>query len=304
MTFANPFVLWFLCVALVMVFTVWFSRGRPVTLPLDGSQAPQSHSLRFLVNLFSCLPALLFAVAILILAKPQVTGIPENEREMNNILFCLDASGSMNSSSGSEGRRFDQALEAIHKFTTYREGDSFGLTVFGNEVWHWVPITPDTSAIANSAPFLDPRKLPSWFGGTQIAKALMACRDVLIREKTGDRMIILLSDGGSSDIMGAKGAQCAMALKESDIVVYAIHIGSGVPQGLYTIAGITGGQVFSALDKATLDSVFRYIDQMQKAKFRTKAPEPMDFFGPFCMAGLGLLASYVLSLFGLRYTPW
>ncbi|MDT8390116.1 MAG: VWA domain-containing protein [Lentisphaeria bacterium] len=304
MTFANPFVLWFLGAALVIVFTIWFSRGRPVTLPLDGSQAPQSHLLGFLVNVVSCLPAFLFAVAVLILAKPQITGIPENEREMNNILFCLDASGSMNAPAAGGGRRFDQALEAIHKFTTYREGDSFGLTVFGNEVWHWVPITRDTSAIAHSAPFLDPRKLPVWFGGTQIAKALLACKDVLVREKTGDRMIILLSDGGSSDIMGAGGARCAMALKESQIVVYAIHIGTQVPQGLYTIAGITGGQVFSVVDKVTLDAVFRYIDQMQKAKFRTKAPEPMDFYRPFCLAGLALLAAYVLSLFGLRYTPW
>lgn len=304
MTFAYPFVLWLLGAALATLFSIWLSRGRPITLPLDGSRASHSHILRFLVNLASCLPSLLLAVAILILAKPQIMGIPEDEREMNNILFCLDASGSMNSSDGQEGRRFNRALDAISKFTSYREGDSFGLTVFGNEVWHWVPITRDTSAIANSAPFLDPRKLPPWFGGTQIAKALRACRDVLIREKTGDRMVILVSDGGSMDIMGPGGVQTAMELKESGVVVYAVHIGQEIPEGLHTIAGITGGRVFSAADKHTLDAVFRYIDEMQKAKFRKRVPQPIDFHAPFCQAGLGLLACYVLSLFGLRYTPW
>lgn len=305
MTFAHPTVLWLLFTALAALCAAWLSRGAPITLPLDGTRASHSHTLRFLVNLASCLPALLFATAILIMARPQITGIPENEREMNNILFCLDASGSMSSSQPGQGRRFDRALAAIHKFAEYREGDSFGLTVFGNEVWHWVPITQDTSAIANSAPFLDPRKLPPWFRGTQIAKALLACRDVLAQEETGDRMIILLSDGGSGDIMGANGVRCAMELKESDVVVYAIHIGgSTVPEGLYTITGITGGHVFSAADKAALDAVFEYIDQMEKAELRAKAPQPVDFYHPFSAAGLGLLGCYVLSLFGLRYTPW
>lgn len=304
MTFAHPSMLWLLGFALAALFSVWASRGRPITLPLDGTRASHSQILRALVNVASSLPPLLFAVAILIGAKPQVQGIPEREREMNNILFCLDASGSMNSTGGGRVRRFDRALAAIRKFAEYRDGDAFGLTVFGNEVWHWVPITPDTSAIANSAPFLDPRKLPHWFGGTQIAKALLACRDVLIREETGDRMIILLSDGGSADIMGGKGVQCAMELKDSGIVVYAIHIGRTVPEGLHTIAGITGGHVFSAVDKEALDAVFRYIDQMQKATFRTKMPQPIDFYYPFSVAGLGLLGCYVLSLFGVRYTPW
>lgn len=304
MTFAHPFVLWLLGIALITIFVVWISRGRPITLPLDHSQASHSYVLQYLVNTAVSLPSLILAVAILIVARPQVTGLPEDERIMNNILFCLDASGSMNSSMGGRDRRFDTALKAIQKFTTYREGDSFGLSVFGNEVWHWVPVTRDTSAIANSAPFLDPRKLPPWFGGTQIAKALLACRDELIKKKTGDRMIILLSDGNSSDIMGAAGARCAMELKESKIVVYPIHIGGSLPQGLYTIAGITGGRVYSADDRAALDGVFRHIDQMQKTKFRKRAPQVLDYYAPFCLAGLGLLGAYVLSLFGLRYTPW
>jgi Ca-activated chloride channel family protein len=303
-TFAHPQFLWLLCLPLAVLFAVCMARGRPLMLPLDGTGAADSHALRVGANIAASLPALLLGLAILLASRPQVTGVPEDERVMDNILFCLDASGSMSSDISGKGRSFDQALEAIRKFTSYREGDSFGLTVFGNEVWHWVPVTRDTSAIAHAAPFLDPRKLPPWFGGTRIAYALLACRDELVKRETGDRLIILLSDGGSMDIAGADGVRCAMDLKSSGVVVHCVHIGGSVPEGMRTIAGLTGGRVFTALDRAALDAVFADIDQMQKSKFRKKAPESIDFHAPFCTAGLALLGVYIACLFGLRYTPW
>ena len=59
---------------------------------------------------------------------------------LTNLEFCLDVSGSMMAQYGS-GTRSDKALEAIVDFTSYRKGDAFGLTAFGTEVLHWVPVT-------------------------------------------------------------------------------------------------------------------------------------------------------------------
>jgi Ca-activated chloride channel family protein len=59
------------------------------------------------------------------------------------------------------------------QFLDYRTGDAFGLTFFGNSVLHWVPLTNDVSAFRCAPPFMHPRNLPRWFGGTEIGKALL-----------------------------------------------------------------------------------------------------------------------------------
>jgi len=50
--------------------------------------------------------------------------------------------------------------------------------------------------------------------------------------------------------------------------------------------------------------VFERIDSMRPAKFEPEAPIPADNFRPFALAGLSLLGLQLLSLFGIRFTPW
>jgi Ca-activated chloride channel family protein len=198
-------------------------------------------------------------------------------------------------------------MAAINSFTAYegRQGDAFGLTIFGNEVLHWVPVTKDLSAIQHATPFLRPRKLPSWFGGTQIGKALTACRKELMTREEGDRMIILVSDGMSADLYGGRDREIAQQLRDANIVVYVISVQTGsVATAMYTITGTTGGEVFQATDPAALERIFRHIDSMQLAKHKRSATSQMDYFLPVAIAGLVLVGLHVLGLFGLRYTPW
>ena len=102
------------------------------------------------------LPALILLVAILILAGPQKTGEPRTKRVMSNIEFCVDVSGSMTAQFG-EGTRYDASMAAINGFLDYRKGDAFGLTFFGVEVLHWVPLTTDVSAFRCAPPFMNPK---------------------------------------------------------------------------------------------------------------------------------------------------
>ena len=76
------------------------------------------------------LPILLLAIAILLLAGPRRFEQPRSEREMTNILFCLDVSGSMTAPFGA-GSRYDAAMTSLNDFISFRKGDAFGLTVFG-----------------------------------------------------------------------------------------------------------------------------------------------------------------------------
>jgi hypothetical protein len=43
---------------------------------------------------------------------------------------------------------------------------------------------------------------------------------------------------------------------------------------------------------------------MKKVEIRETRPETIDYFEPFLLPALVLLAVQVLVLFGLRFTPW
>ncbi|MEM8709345.1 MAG: vWA domain-containing protein [Planctomycetota bacterium] len=315
LSFGRPWVLAFLVVPALLLGWVWTRRGGRLALPFDGvvgdpANQPGRRSrgkwLRFFLQLAESVPALLAIVAILLLAGPQRVGAPRTKRKLTNIQFCIDVSGSMTAEYG-EGSRYDAAMEAINGFLDYRTGDAFGLSFFGNSVLHWVPLTSDVSAFRCAPPFMDPKRgtLPPWFGGTSIGKALKACRDVLVTREEGDRMIILISDGYSSDLSGGQDEVIADLMRESGIVVYGIHVASGrIPGEVVNIASISGGEFFEAGDPGALDVVFKRIDEMQVAELEKVAGEQLDDFRPWCWVGLAALGLFAFLGFFMRATPW
>jgi len=295
---------WFLLgvIPLLLIFQVWLSKGQPITLPMDGGEASNQRFVRVLCNLAGMLPSLLLIIVIFILAGPKIKGKPEDEKIISNIQICLDSSGSMRANFGGKNR-YEVAMQAVKEFTEYREGDAFGLTVFGTEYINWVPVTKDTSAIALATPFLAPDRMSKWFGGTNIAKALRGSQQQLLQQEDGDRMIILVSDGVSGSPNDT--VDMAQELRNNKIVVYCIYIGSGngSPE-MNALAAITGGQVFGVNNPKALDETFRFIDKMEKAKFIKKEAKEEDYYKPFSIAGLSFLTLYLMSLYGLRYNPW
>lgn len=302
--FTRPLILFALIIPALLIFWVWTRRSGRVALPFDHAGASQGRILGALLNLFECLPALLLGVAIIILAGPQESSDPKTRRVLTNIEFCVDISGSMTAEFGA-GSRYDASMKAIIDFLDQRPGDAFGLTFFGNSVLHWVPLSSDTSAIRCAPPFMRPEKAPPWFGGTEIGKALLACREVLTSREEGDRMIILVSDGQSWDLNNGRDEEIARKLRDDNIVVNAIHIAdSEVPGPIVNITSMTGGEAFNPGDQDALDHVFKRIDGMQATRLEMASAELRDRFKPYALAGLALLGLYLLSLLGLRATPW
>jgi Ca-activated chloride channel homolog len=305
MSFHQPTLLWLLAVPVIWGFWQWTRRGHPLVLPFDYGRQREGRHLRVLVNLAQTLPALLLAVAVLVLAGPRRPAPPENERILNNIIICLDVSGSMSMRFGNS-TRFDAAMASARQFCEYRKGDAFGLTIFGTEYIHWFPPTKELSAIRNALPFVIPARSLPWFGGTLIGNALRGCRDRLVRTKEGDRAIILISDAGSGDFGGGRDRQIAQELADAKIRVFTILIGTDMfgVDGIYTIAAHTAGKVFRVEDAGALESVFHEIDQMQKAKFKQVTSDWVDYYQPLSLAGLILSGLWGCTLLGLRYTPW
>jgi Ca-activated chloride channel family protein len=304
MTFAHPWLLALLVLPVGLAVYLWNRAGRRVPLPFDHQPLRRARLMGALLKTADLLPVLLLMIAIAILAGPRRFEQPRSEREMTNILFCLDVSGSMMANFGS-GTRYDAAMGAVNDFISYRKGDAFGLTVFGSAVLSWVPLTNDVSAFKCAPPFLRPDVLPGWFGGTSIGMALRSAEKTLLAGDSGDRMIVLFTDGMSGDLMNGQDVAIAQSLKRNNIKVYDVHVAEGSPPDeVAVISSMTGGEVFAAGDPASLKAIFAKIDEMQKAPLKRVTPDPVDFFQPFALAGLGIGGLYLLTLFGLRHTPW
>ncbi|MEC9094886.1 MAG: vWA domain-containing protein, partial [Planctomycetota bacterium] len=299
MNFANWQLLFFLVLPFALLIWAWTQKNHQTALPFDGGQQSQGRGWGYLLNLADSIPILLLAIVIVILAGPTQLGTPVQERELKNIQFCLDVSGSMTANFGT-AKRYDAAMEAINDFIDFREGDTFGLTIFGVKNLQWVPLTTDTSAFKCAPPFLRPESLPPGFGGTMIGSALQSCQKVLVEREEGDRMIILVSDGNSFDLNAPNDENLAKKLKADDIVVYAVHVSNtSLPPELATLTTITGGEAFNPGDKNALRAVFRKIDQMQQTKLKPAYAVRQDFFWPFSIGGMTLIAISLATAFGL-----
>lgn len=305
MSFAHPIVLIALAIPIILIVFQWRTHARPLPLPLDHAQMKDRRFLGVVLNLVNTLPYLLLATLILLAAGPRTFERPESKRKLTNILFCLDVSGSMGTSFGS-GDRFEAATTSLNEFLDYRDSDAFSLLIFGGHTLRWVPLTTDVSAFKNAPPFLHPKNLPRWFDqGTMIGKALRQARKELLTAESGDRMIILLSDGDGMDLGNGNDVKIARELEEENITVYTIHIGGGAaPPEVSVISSITGGETFTAGDPEALKSVFSRIDEMAQASMERLTPDPVDNFKPYLITALSLGGVFLLTLFGLRYTPW
>lgn len=303
MTFSRPEALLFLAVPVVIVVFAWQYRGWGLAMPFDHRSHENRFWLRMTLRFFEILPAVMLAAVIGLLAGPQVLRKPLDERVLTNIQFCFDVSGSMSG----EGR-YEMARTAVENFVDVREGDAFGMTLFGTHTMRWLPLTRDLNAIRHSLDFADPRRQPVHIGGgTRIGNALEFCHDNMLAEaEPGDRMIVLVSDGVSSDLRDASSqAEMSDLLERSNITLFHVHVGtSAVPMVVADIAEQTGGEAFVATDRKGLDRVFNHIDRMRPAKFEPGGTVPMDFVLPFVLVAMSALGLHVMGLLGLRYTPW
>lgn len=302
--FGRPWVLLLLAVPVLLLWWTWTRTGRRVALPFDHGRRGAGWFVRGLLLTGESIPPLLLAAAVLLLAWPQELAAPKQRRALTNIEFCVDISGSMTAKFG-EGNRYDASMKAINEFLDYRTGDAFGLTFFGNNFIHWVPLTNDPTAFRCSIPFMRPENNVPGFGGTEIGKAVLGCREVLVQREEGDRMIVLVTDGWSSDLDNGGEFDIARKLKRDGIVLYAINIQEmEAPGEIVNLARTTGGEVFNPGDTEALKRVFQAIDKMAKTKLEAANAELVDWFAPFCVAGLALLGLFSLFQLGARHVPW
>ncbi len=257
----------------------------------DRSDAEQLRNWRFWV---AVLAWLLLVVAA---ARPERIGdeidVPVSGR---NLMLAVDLSGSMDQKDFELGsRRVDRltATKAVASdFIARREGDRIGLILFGERAYLQVPLTLDRETVKILL-------LEAFIGlageKTAIGDAItLAVRRVYEQsDEEGEQVLVLLTDGANTagEVEPLKAAELA---QQVGLRIYTIGIGaeqlevSSLIGGrrninpsadldeatLTQIADLTGGRYFRATDTASLQDIYRLVDELEPVE------EPESGFRP------------------------
>jgi Ca-activated chloride channel family protein len=247
--------------------------------------ADRSHSEQ-LLNWRIWVALIAWVLLVIAAARPERIGdeldVPVSGR---NLMLAVDLSGSMDQKDFELGnRRVDRltATKAVASdFISRREGDRIGLILFGERAYLQVPLTLDreTVKILLMEAFIGLAGEKTAIGDA-ITLAVKRIHDQ--EEDAGEQVLVLLTDGANTagEIDPMKAAELAAQV---GLRIYTIGIGAEQlevasiiggrrrvnpsadldEETLTGIADLTGGRYFRATDTATLQDIYRLVDELE-----------------------------------------
>lgn len=288
----------------------------PTTSAMQGVTSWRARLRPFL----PLLRILALSAFIIALARPRLDLSEESVKaEGIDIVLAMDLSTSMGATDFPPNR-LQVAKQVAIDFVRQRDYDRIGLVVYAGEAYTKAPLTVDHDIIER---FLSDLELGEIVDGTAIGTGLATAVNRLKESKAKSRIIILLTDGENNAAYHHSPELAAELAKEFDIRVYTIGVGSGeqtlmpsapIGQGRYRykptrgsvdeelleyIAEVTNGRYFRAKDTKQLQSIYEYIDELEKTEIETTVfRRYQEEFGRFLLWGLIFLGLEI----GLRYT--
>ncbi len=318
---ANPWALSLLLAAPLVLWLAILRRGRgpalrhPAVLPLLRRRGRWA---RLLFVPPACV-ALALALGAVALARPRLrTSAAEDVSvEGIDIVIAFDISTSMLAADFQPKDRISVAKDVIDDFIKSRTNDRVGLVVFAGEAYTQCPLTLDYGVLRS---ILKDVRCGVIEDGTAIGNALATSINRLRESDAKSKVVLLITDGGNNagNIAPEQAAEMA---KQLGIKVYTILVGKGGkvpypvgknlfgepayqmvdidvnPELLQQIAKTTGGKMYVATDKQSLQKSFRdVLDHLQKSKIIEGARYAQyketfaDWLLPaFWLAALGIL---------------
>jgi len=311
-TFAYPWVLYFLILVPLMLAYYWF-RGKKKQPSITYSSLNLFKGIPVtLRERFRHLPTILraFGLGLLIvaLARPQTFSSGEDTyTEGIDIAMVLDISGSM-LAEDLKPNRIEAAKNVIDQFIKGRTSDRIGLVIFARDAFTQCPLTVDYSVLRN---LLSQVKSGMIEDGTAIGNAIANGVNRLKNSDAKSKIIILLTDGvnNSGEVDPISAAQIA---KTFGIRIYTIGVGTegeapypvqtpfgkryqmvpvDIDEGvLKQISSITGGKYFRATNNKKLKEIYHEIDKLEKTKIEvTSYKNTHELFYSWLGGGLILI---------------
>ncbi|MBC7509501.1 MAG: VWA domain-containing protein [Ferruginibacter sp.] len=319
-SFAAP--QFFLLGLLLPIMIVWYvKKNAGSQAGIKVSSAKSFAGLSSWKTMLRHLPFLLrllsIAFIIAALARPQTkTDEQQAEGDGLDIVLCIDVSGSMTAQDFIPNR-MEAAKKVAQDFIDSRLTDRIAIVIFSGESFTQCPLTTDRAVLKSAVENIRNGLLED---GTAIGDGLATSVDRLRSSKSKSKVVVLLTDGeNNGGLIGPTNAK--EIAKAFHVKVYTVGVGTEgyAPFPVRTEMGVvmqqqkvtidekllkeiaveTGGKYFRAKDNASLASIYKEIDGLEKSKVEISTlTRYTEKFFPFVLAALGLL----LLEFLLRFT--
>jgi Ca-activated chloride channel family protein len=292
--FGSPWLLSFLFFVPALIVYIYSIHKRAHSGALEHSKTSMLRNLEksWRIRLYPVLSILRLAVIVLViiaLARPQIVQGQETiTGEGVEIALALDVSGSMASLDFEPNNRLEAAKMVIGEFISERQYDKIGLIIFSQEAFNMSPVTLDHNMLNRA---LQDVRLAEELGiedGTAIGLGIANAANMLIGSEVESKIIILLTDGvnNAGEIDPLTAAEAAKALGIKIYTIGAAKTGQ-VPVPVETVFGnqqilyqesvideetlqmvseITGGKYYRAEDTASLDAIYKEINELEKSQ--------------------------------------
>ncbi len=243
MTFGAP--QWFLGLLLIPVFAALFlwAERRGAKRLQEFASARLLPQLAGTVNHFRRvlrfgLLLLGFALAIVSLAQPRWGyTFQDVQRKGLDLLLAVDTSRSM-LSNDVQPNRLERVKLATQDLINELQGDRVGLIAFAGRAFVQAPLTIDYDAVTESINDLDTKTIPE--GGTNIAQAIARAVEIFGKSATGNRALIIFTDGEELSGDAVKSAKDAA---EAGVRIFTVGVGTS-EGSLIPVTGDDGGTAF------------------------------------------------------------
>lgn len=184
-------------------------------------------ALYFLATLF-----LIFSIIDLLNGAEKV----ETNQKMNNVMFVLDVSNSMNAEDVNSDR-LTQAKNLIINTIHELKNDKVGVVIFAGEAISIMPLTTDYGSIEAYISELQTRNIT--IQGTDFLQAMEVSVKKFKNVSKGSRKIVLISDGEDNE--GNDNSAIRLANREG-ITITSVGVGSdeGAPVPVYELGQLMG----------------------------------------------------------------
>ena len=233
MEFANKE--YFLLLLLLIPYIAWYifngSRREP-TMKMSDTRAfeygVQSWRTR-LIHLPALLRCLIFALIIIVLARPQTHNAwGKKSVEGIDIMMAMDISTSM-LAEDLRPNRMEAAKNVAAEFIAGRPNDNIGLTIFAGEAFTQCPMTTDHASLMSmlggvTTDVIARGLIPN---GTAIGMGLANAVSRLKESKAKSKVVILLTDGNNNcgDISPLTAAEIAKRVNDKPAEVFFLYAG-------------------------------------------------------------------------------
>ena len=183
------------------------------------------------------------SLAIISLAQPRWGyTFQDVKRKGLDLLIAVDTSRSM-LSNDVQPNRLERVKLAIQDLINELQGDRVGLIAFAGRAFLQAPLTIDYDAVVEAINDLDTKTIPE--GGTNISSAIALATQSFGKSATGNRALIIFTDGEE-----LSGDAVKMAKEAADAGVRIFTVGVGTPEGSLIPITSDDGQTAFVKDSA------------------------------------------------------